>query len=78
MPSAREKVTTRLFSIGLDQWNHRWRLVLAIPVLWIVGYAIGFLGGVHLVPSSVPDPVVAALFGGAAIALGSAVLAAID
>ena len=78
MPSAREKVTTRLLSIGLEQWNHPWRLVLAIPVFWIVGHAIGFLGGVHLVPSGVPDPVVAALFGGAGIAVGSAALAVID
>ena len=74
----REKVTTRLFSLGFEQWTHRWRLLLLIPIFAVVGYAIGFLGGVHVVPSSVPDAVVTALFGGAAIVLGSAALAVID
>ena len=78
MPSVREKVTTRSFSVGLEQWNHRWRPILLLPVFALVGYAIGFRWGVHLVPSTVADEIVVVAFGVAAIALGSAILAAVD
>ena len=78
MPSAREKVRTRLVSTDLERWNHKWRAILSMPLCWPVGSAIGFFGGVHLLPSSVPDGVTVLLFGVAAMILGGIVLAAID
>ena len=78
MPSAREKVRTRLLSTDWEQWNHERRAILSMPLCCIVGYTIGFFGGVHLFPSTVPDDIVAILFGAAAMILGGITLAVID
>lgn len=78
MSSRWENVRVRVFSFGWENWNHKWRTILLLPVFAIVGHAIGFFVGVHLFPASVPDGAVTGLFVGMAMLLGGAFLALID
>ncbi len=58
-------------------WNHPRRPLVLLPVLYVVGSAIGHLGGVHLV-TTLQDDVVALLFGTGTILLGGAALALVN
>lgn len=64
--------------VDWSAWNHPRRLLVALPIFFVVGHVVGFFGGVHLVSPAVPDEVVAMLFGVGAILLGGAALARID
>lgn len=59
-------------------WNHKRRALVAFPLCFVVGHLVGYLGGVHLVGSALPDGIVAVLFGAVAVLIGGFLLALVD
>jgi hypothetical protein len=78
MPSIGQKLRSRILSRDTDDWNHRRRMLALIPVWSVLGYTIGYFGGVHWLPPAVPDAIVPGLFAVIGILGGSAFMALID
>jgi len=78
MPSIGQKLRSRLVTRDADTWNHKRRMMVLIPVWAVLGYTVGFFGGVHWLPPTVPDPVVPELFAVLGILAGSGFMALID
>lgn len=74
MPSNLEKVKSRVF--GINNWNHRFRVAVACPILFVLGFMTGALGVSRFVP--IDPTVVGAIGGGVCIILGSIPLALVD
>lgn len=71
-------IREKLFSFSWDAWNHPWRAMALTPVFSFVGVTIGYLGGVHLVDSSLWVKVSPTLFTIGTLYVGYALLAVID
>lgn len=77
MPSRRDKVRSRMFSLRAD-WNHRLRVLLLMPVFFLVGFVVGLFGVSSQLPWNLDPAVVGAVFGGLGIFTGGVLLALVD